>query len=62
MSDINIGVRETDCEVGNLVELAKRLQHTGLQNTITLFDKNRAFYSFQSSFLNHPFRSAYLCK
>jgi len=36
---MNIDVRESDCEVGNMVELAKRLQHTGLQNIITLFDK-----------------------
>jgi hypothetical protein len=50
MSDIAIDVRETDCEVGNLVELAKRLQHTGLQNTITLFDKTGRLIPFKALF------------
>jgi len=50
MSDINIGVKETDCEVGNLVELAKRLRHTGLQSTITLFDKTGHFIPFTALF------------
>jgi hypothetical protein len=37
-------------EVGNLVELAKHLQHKGLQNTITLFDKTGHFIPFKAVF------------
>jgi hypothetical protein len=37
-------------EVVNLVELAKRLQHKGLQNAITLFDKTGHFIHFKSAF------------
>ena len=50
MGDIKIDVRETDCEVGNFVELAKCLQHKCLQNTFTLFDKTGHFIAFKALF------------
>lgn len=50
MSDIKTDVREIDCEVGRLVELARRLQHTGVQNTITLFDTKGHYKPFKAIF------------